>query len=107
MPQTRIWRLGLVKDLLAKGANPLLCELETTRYPEGRGMTISNNPSKLPQFMDDKKFLEKHAEKQRREAEASRIELGRLLGEASTVRSVFTSNQTHRQKEHGRNHCRR
>ena len=89
-PKPEFGGLKLVKDCLAKGANPLLCELETTRYPEGRGMTISNNPSKLLNLWDDKSFLENMPPKQRREAEASRIELGRLLGEASTVRSVFT-----------------
>ena len=48
-----------------------------------------NNPSKLLNLWDDKKFLENMPPKQRREAEATRIELGRLLGEASAVRSVF------------------
>ena len=88
-PKPEFGGLKLVKDCLTKGANPLLCELETTRYPEGRGMTISNNPSKLLNLWDDKKFLENMPPKQRREAEATRIELGRLLGEASAVRSVF------------------
>jgi len=93
-PNPEFGGLKLVKDCLAKGANPLLCELESTRYPEGRGMTISNNPSKLLNLWDDKKFLENMPPKQRREAEASRIELGRLLGEASTVRSVFVKSNS-------------
>jgi len=89
-PDAKFGGLKLVKQCLSKGANPLLCELETSRYPNGRGMTISNNPSKLLNLWDDKKFLDKMPPKQRREAIASRIELGRLLGEASTLRSVFT-----------------